>query len=221
MLAALRAAAAAGGVEFVAFDGGAAPLETARALFARAAAVVGLHGGQAWPSTPLSSLPHSAPGTSIRTRAPLKTDHAACHAARTHRATHRATVPPTQLANALFMREGSMLLELGFASPLAAHYAHAAAALGLRYEACTRSDSPCTPSAHPVAFSIDRSIHPGAARGARRARCRRTQPHPPAWQRPNRSSERRAAPRRARDGRAICTRRALKMANAQLSILAN
>ena len=145
MLAALRAAAAAGGVEFVAFDGGAAPLETARALFARAAAVVGLHGGQAWPSTPLSSLPHSAPGTSIRTRAPLKTDHAACHAARTHRATHRATVPPTQLANALFMREGSMLLELGFASPLAAHYAHAAAALGLRYEACTRSNSRARP----------------------------------------------------------------------------
>ena len=52
MLAALRAAAAAGGVEFVTFDGGTAPLETARALFARAAAVVGLHGGQAWPSTP-------------------------------------------------------------------------------------------------------------------------------------------------------------------------
>ena len=161
MLGALRAAAAAGGVEFVAFDGGAAPLETARALFARAAAVVGLHGGQAWPSTPLSSLPHFAPGTSIRTHAPLKTDHAACHAARTHRATHRPTVPPTQLANALFMREGSMLLELGFASPLAAHYAHAAAALGLRYEACTRSDSPCTPSAHPVALGLlHRPIHP-------------------------------------------------------------
>ena len=45
------------------------------------------------------------------------------------------TLTLTQLANALFMREGSMLLELGFASPLAAHYAHAAAALGLRYEA--------------------------------------------------------------------------------------
>ena len=55
MLAALRAVAAAAGVEFVAFDGGAVPLETARALFARAAAVVGLHGGQAWPSMPLSS----------------------------------------------------------------------------------------------------------------------------------------------------------------------
>ena len=36
-----------------------------------------------------------------------------------------------------------MLLELGFASPLAAHYAHAAAALGLRYEVCMHSDSPC------------------------------------------------------------------------------
>jgi len=52
----------------------------------------------------------------------------------THHATHHRHAP-TQLANALFMREGSMLLELGFASPLAAHYAHAAAALGLRYEA--------------------------------------------------------------------------------------
>ena len=55
MLAALRAAASAAGLEFVAFDGGAVPLETARTLFARAAAVVGLHGGQVWPSMPLSS----------------------------------------------------------------------------------------------------------------------------------------------------------------------
>ena len=55
MVAALRAAAAAAGVEFVAFDGGVVPLETARALFARAVAVVGLHGGQAWPSMPLPS----------------------------------------------------------------------------------------------------------------------------------------------------------------------
>ena len=75
------------------------------------------------------SMPRSMPRTVL---------HTTCHA-------------PTQLANALYMREGSMLLELGFASPLAAHYAHAAAALGLRYEACMHSDSRCTSGAYPVA----------------------------------------------------------------------
>ena len=42
---------------------------------------------------------------------------------------------PSQLANALFMAEGALLVELAFAAPFAAHYAHAAAALGLLYVA--------------------------------------------------------------------------------------
>ena len=85
LVARLRAAATRANVDFVDFDGGESSVEEAVALFARASAVVGLHGGQ--------------------------------------------------LANALFCTDGTLLLELAFASPFTSHYAHAAAALGLAYRA--------------------------------------------------------------------------------------
>ena len=81
----LRAAAKLADVDFVDFDGGKSSVEEAVALFSRATAVVGLHGGP--------------------------------------------------LANTLFCTDGTLLLELAFASPFTSHYAHAASALGLAYSA--------------------------------------------------------------------------------------
>ena len=81
--------------------------------------------------------------------------------------------PCMQLANALFMREGSLLLEVGFASPFASHYAHAAAALGLHYKvhACGYPERTlqCAYPVHAYCVPVHtpRSVPRGAAYGVR------------------------------------------------------
>lgn len=101
----LRAAAARANVDFVDFDGGSSSVEEAVALYARASAVVGLHGGQ--------------------------------------------------LANTLFCTDGTLLVELAFASPFTSHYAHAAAALGLAYKAVELEPDERGVGAHALRLSDD------------------------------------------------------------------